>query len=714
MRTIKRIVAGTGLGLGLLVIIVLALLPVSVKHYAVKHGRKLTGREIAINQLRVKYFGGKARITDFVMYEEDGITEFVSFDTMLVDLKPLRLLKDEFFLQQFYLAGLRAVLIQDDSVFNFSDLVAYHSDQPDTVKAPPAEKEPLKYFLSNMELKHARFEYENKNVGNTLLLRDLSFFVPYIGWNQEEQCEGGLRFMLNEKGYVEAQVQVQPDEGDFIANINIHSLLLEGFREYASQVADIHAMEGVFDARLDIRGNIRSMKQSLVSGEAEIRDLYLSDAQKKQFLGANAVRTSFREIDLHRSRFLVDSVILAGPYVYFELKDSTNNFTEILHIPADEADSSGRTTPVPDTVLQEQSDPIYYAIRSFVMQNGTVDFRDRLSGEPFDYHLTDMTIRTDSIESTSEQIRVYSSMVLNHRGHLKAEASFNPLQPGPLRLDFTVVDFLLSDLNIYSRYYTGFPVIYGDMYYRGHTEVVDHQLVSDNNLVLQHVELGVKKGGLIDLPLKFALFILKDRNGVIDLDIPVRGRTDDPTVTVGQIIWNTLKNLVIRAATAPYDFLAGMLGTDPSDIESIEYDYMDTTLTNGRQRQLDLLLELEQLKEDLEIELVYFNDVGKEKELIARAMAAADSTKAIPADTSKAIPADTVQLAEEGGAPAMQLADSLATVFGTTRRQQIERYLREKNDSTLIHITVPDPGSPAHLGSPPRFEVKYSMKMEDS
>ena len=123
--------------------------------------------------------------------------------------------------------------------------------------------------------------------------------------------------MLNEKGYVEAQVQVQPDEGDFISNIKIHSLLLEGFREYAAQVAEIHAMEGVFDT----------------------------------------------------------------------------------------------------------------------------------------------AIRTDSIESTSEQIRVYSSMMLNHRGHLKAEAGFNPLQPGHLRLDLTVADFLLSDLNIYSRYYTGFPVM---------------------------------------------------------------------------------------------------------------------------------------------------------------------------------------------------------------------------------------------------------------
>jgi len=110
MRTIKRILAGAGLGLAALVIIVLALLPVAVKHHAVKHGRTLTGREIAVSQLRVKYFSGKARITDFVMYEEDGITEFVSFDTLLVDLKPLRLLKDEFVLQQFYLAGLRAVL----------------------------------------------------------------------------------------------------------------------------------------------------------------------------------------------------------------------------------------------------------------------------------------------------------------------------------------------------------------------------------------------------------------------------------------------------------------------------------------------------------------------------------------------------------------------------------------------------------------------------
>ena len=74
-------------------------------------------------------------------------------------------------------------------------------------------------------------------------------------------------------------------------------------------------------------------------------------------------------------------------------------------------------------------------------------------------------------------------------------------------------------------------------------------------------------------------------------------------------------------AAAPFDLLAGLLSIDPKDIKAIEYQYNDTILTAERQRQLDLLLELEQKKEGLEIELVYFNDPDKEKEAIAVAEA---------------------------------------------------------------------------------------------
>ena len=52
---------------------------------------------------------------------------------------------------------------------------------------------------------------------------------------------------------------------------------------------------------------------------------------------------------------------------------------------------------------------------------------------------------------------------------------------------------MLSDLNIYSRHYMGFPILYGDMYYKAHTEIIDGQITSENKLIIHNVELGDKR-----------------------------------------------------------------------------------------------------------------------------------------------------------------------------------------------------------------------------
>ena len=52
--------------------------------------------------------------------------------------------------------------------------------------------------------------------------------------------------------------------------------------------------------------------------------------------------------------------------------------------------------------------------------------------------------------------------------------------------------------------------------------------------------------------------------------------------------------MIFKTAAAPVKLLSGLIGADPKDIEAIEYDFMDTTFTENRQKQLDLLLQLEQ------------------------------------------------------------------------------------------------------------------------
>lgn len=694
----KKVILYGALSLFILILLGLILLPGIVKRYAISHSPELIGRSIELNKLKVNYLGGKIRIFDFVMYEANQKDLFISFDTLMVDLKPLRLIKKEFIMQQFYLSGLSTYMIQEDSLFNFSDLITYHSPKDGEVEKEmkdTATSEAFKYELSEIDVRRSRFSFENRNLEDTLLIEDLSFFIPYLGWNQEDRSDAKVRFLLEKDGYIEAGIQVHPMQGDFDLSLVISSLNLEGMRNYAAELAEIGSLKGVFNTRLDIAGNYNMPEQSVVSGMVEIRDLYLEDRNKKQFLGAESIRTRIGELDPHNSSFQIDSLTISKPYIYFELKDSTNNFVEILSNTPASADSVELPDTDTDSISRDSSNQIYYIIQTFNIKEGQIDFTDLTTGQDFHYALSEVEINSEGIESTADWVRIYASMLLNQRGKLVAETGFNPLNTKELVFDYTITDFQLSDLHIYSTHFVGFPVVYGEMYYKGHTELKNYELISDNKLILDQVTLGEKRGGLLDLPLKFALFILKDRNGVIDLDIPVRGDTKDPKVKVGTIVWNTLKNLIIKTAAAPFDFLAGMIGVDPKDVESIEYAYMDTTLTDGRQKQLDMLLELEQIKEGLEIELLYFNDLDLEKNQITLELVGASTT-------------DTLE-----NAPGMREVgriDSIADLFTSVRLAQIEGYLFAQNDSTEIQVYRSDTRAPQNVGSNPRFEVKYSVK----
>lgn len=209
---------------------------------------------------------------------------FVSFDTLITSLKPLRLFKDEFVMERFYLRGLHSRVIRYDSTFNFDDLIAFHENKADTIPEDTIKSEPFKFQFSNIEFSHARFEFENHPVGDTMAIRDLSFFIPYIGWNQEERSEADLRFAFRDGGYFESSINVDPAGGDFDARISIISLSVDGYTEYLSEFADISAMQGIFNSQIYISGNINQPERSKLSGNMQLRDFRMKDKDDKEFL----------------------------------------------------------------------------------------------------------------------------------------------------------------------------------------------------------------------------------------------------------------------------------------------------------------------------------------------------------------------------------------------------------------------------------------------
>jgi len=304
---------------------------------------------------------------------------------------------------------------------------------------------------------------------------------------------------------------------------------------------------------------------------------------------------------------------------------------------------------------------------------------------------------------------------------MKAELGINPSDPYELKVNYVVTNFQLSDLNIISRYYVGFPILLGNMYYEGKTVITARQLTSENKLIVRNAKLGKKSGGLMNLPLKLALYLLKDVHGDITLDLPLSGDLNDPKTKIGKLIWQVFKNVIVKVVASPFRALSSLMGADPDEIKGIEFDYADTTLTNTHLRRIKLFTALEKKKPDMKIDLAYYNDVELEKKEIAveeagklfNAATGADYKKEKDQFTSflaKKLQSDTVKM--ESGS--LQLIgnhklDSIQNSYSQKRIGKIMAELHAINDSTRIKMMIPNKEAPENVGSRPIFELKFSI-----
>jgi uncharacterized protein involved in outer membrane biogenesis len=127
-----------------------------------------------------------------------------------------------------------------------------------------------------------------------------------------------------------------------------------------------------------------------------------------------------------------------------------------------------------------------------------------------------------------------------------------------LALKFSNID--LPVFNPYSGRYAGFAIARGKLSTELQYRIRERRLEAGHHVVLDQLEWGeaTDSQDKVSLPIRLATSLLKDRDGVIDLDLPVAGTLDDPSFRVGPVVWQVLKNIVVKIVTAPFAFLGSM------------------------------------------------------------------------------------------------------------------------------------------------------------
>jgi hypothetical protein len=123
---------------------------------------------------------------------------------------------------------------------------------------------------------------------------------------------------------------------------------------------------------------------------------------------------------------------------------------------------------------------------------------------------------------------------------------------------------------------------------------------------VDQLEFGDKTASkdAVSLPIKLAVALLKDRNGVINLDIPVTGTLDDPAFRLGPIIWKVFVNILEKAVTAPFALLGALFGGGP-DLQFVDFSPgaadLDSAATDKVKTMVKALNERPQLKIEVPI-----------------------------------------------------------------------------------------------------------------
>lgn len=224
--------------------------------------------------------------------------------------------------------------------------------------------------------------------------------------------------------------------------------------------------------------------------------------------------------------------------------------------------------PVAEPVKPEDVGPApIIKVGPIVLTGGKVQFSDYFIQPNYSADLSELNGRLSAFSSQAPAGQVEPQMAdLEIKGKAQGTAKLdisgkvNPLAK-PLALDVRAQmnDLELSPLSPYSIKYAGYGIERGKLYMDVNYKVQpDGQLTASNKLVLRQLTFGDKvEGAPASLPVKLAVALLSDRNGVIDLDVPLSGSLNDPQFRLAPIIFKVIGNIIMKAVTAPFALLSG-------------------------------------------------------------------------------------------------------------------------------------------------------------
>lgn len=229
------------------------------------------------------------------------------------------------------------------------------------------------------------------------------------------------------------------------------------------------------------------------------------------------------------------------------------------------------------------------SIGSIKIDRGYFSFQDRSLTPSYSMDLDTIKGSVDRISSAVDQpaeVRLFAKV--NGHAPININGAVHPFMDdlfADLMVHFIGID--MSRFTPYSGKFIGNKIDKGKFSLKTRTRIKNRKMEVDNNIFFDQLSFGeaVDSPDSMNLPVKLAVALLKNRQGEIKLDLPIRGDFDDPEFSVGGIVFKVIFNLITKTITSPFSLLGAAFGGG-EDVNLISFANGSASIDSENQGKL--------------------------------------------------------------------------------------------------------------------------------
>lgn len=580
-------------GILLAVIIIVSLLagPIA-KGYINGHGEELTGRKVHVEHVGLNLLTGTVNVRGLDVYEDDGEEVFAGLDTLDVRAHLLQIPFKVINLRHITLAGLHANIIQEGKHFNFASLIEHFSSSDSTaVKDTTPSGWVMKFY--NINIRHASLNYDDMLNHKGIHLPDINLSVPGFVLGGDEGSEGGLNIGFDRGGTLNVDANYDTKENTYHVDVNLDGFAVQNLDSYLADMLRYDVLRGSVDAHITADGSVNDIMKSRIGGTVAVNGVDLTGS-KGPVAGFDALTVKVNNINLDDNLFDIGEVRLSGLKATYEQWKEYSNINLLL--PKKEKQGvtlqSGIEDGSQETVQKEEEPtgkPMQLHVGSLRVVDAAVTYNDHTLPDEFHFPITGLNVSADDLTTAggnNAQVRATlpggGHLMVRWKGNLANWKSYQDLFLSIKGLD-------MRQLGPWAVAYTGYPIEDGIFGLTTRLAINNSNLDNQNKIDIYKAKVGDRRKDVsaeVKIPLKAALYILKDKDDKILIEMPVKGNIDNPEFSYMKVVWKTLGNLLVKVATSPARALGSALGINSDDLEFMEVSPDQHGLTSEQYHKL--------------------------------------------------------------------------------------------------------------------------------